>query len=372
MIVCHYSEIALKGKNRAFFEKKLVDQIKRVLPGKKVKRISGRIIIEDSENTKGLNKVFGISYFAIAKKCSSDIKEIKRVSLGLLKEKKFKTFRISARRADKDFPLSSREINEKVGEYILKKIKGIKVKLKKPDIACFIDIVGNSALLYLKKRRGPGGLPVGSSGKAVSLISGGIDSPVSSFYTLKRGVELIYVHFHSYPYTSDESIKKVKRIIEKLSQYQGKTKLYLIPFEKIQKEILLKTNPKYRVVLYRRQMMKIAEKIAKKEKALALVTGESIGQVSSQTLWNIRTIDQAVKLPVFRPLIGYDKEEIVNAAKKIKTFDISIIPDQDCCSLFIPKHPGTKIEVKQVLEQEKKLRKTLDKAEMLVFSGETR
>ncbi len=198
-------------------------------------------------------------------------------------------------------------------------------------------------------------MPVGVSDKAVSLISGGIDSPVASFYAMKRGVELVYIHFHALPFVDKASVDKVKEIVKVLSVYQGQVKLYLVPFGEIQKHILTKTKDKLRVVLYRRFMMKIAESVAKKEKAKVLVTGENIGQVASQTLDNISAISNAVEIPILRPLGFFDKIEIIDKARQIKTYELSILPEQDCCSRFLPKFPEIRADLKEVLEQEKKL-----------------
>ena len=364
-VICHYSEIALKGKNRRFFEERLVENIKRVLKPAQftfIKRISGRIIIKltqegakkEKEVSRALKNIFGIANFSFAISSSQRIKEIQENAFSLLKDRKFKTFRISAKRSQKDFLLNSQQINEKVGKYILQKKKA-KVDLEKPDINCFIEIVEKYAFLYTKKIKGLSGLPVGVSGKALSLLSGGIDSPVASFFGMKRGIKIIFVHFHAHPYTSEASIEKVKKIAGILNKYQGKSKLYLIPFGEIQKEILLKTIPKLRVILYRRFMFKISQEIAVKEKAGAIITGESVGQVASQTLENIRAIEEAVSLPVLRPLITHDKEEIINKAKEINAYSISILPDEDCCSRFLPAHPATKANLEEVKKEEEKL-----------------
>lgn len=364
-IICHYNEIGLKGKNRKFFEEKLIENIKKVLPKNSflfVKRISGRIIIElsefgqkqEEEIKKGLKNIFGLSHFSPAVLCEQNIETIKKKAFELLKDKKFKSFRITAQRSKKEFALTSGQINEKVGEFIIEKLNK-KVKLENPDATCFIEIVEKYAFLYAEKIKGPGGLPIGSGGKAIALISGGIDSPVASFYIMKRGVRIIFLHFHSEPYTEKASIEKVRRMIGVLNKFQFGSKLYSVPFSAIQKEILLKTPAKLRVILYRRFMFRIARKIAEKEKAKAIITGESVGQVASQTLENIRVIEESMDLPVLRPLIGFDKEEIIKKAREIGTFEISILPHQDCCSLFVPKHPETKAKLRDVLKAEEKL-----------------
>ena len=365
-VVCHYHEIGLKGKNRDFFEKKLVENIKKALKPEFfnwAKRFPGRVVLKLTEkgvkNSKkieqGLNYVFGISYFAFAKATKPQLKEIKKTALELISTQRGKTFKIETKRSDKKFPYPSHRVNELIGEYILKHTKGKTVKLENPKIICFIEILPEIAFIYTKKIKGLGGLPVPTAGKVVSLLSGGIDSPVASFLVQKRGAKVIFVHFHAYPYTSKASIEKVEKIAEILNRYQFSSKLYLVPFAEIQKEILLKTQARFRVILYRRMMLKIAETIAKKEGAQALVTGESLGQVASQTLENIRVIEEAVKMPVFRPLIGKDKEEIIQIAKKIGTYEISILPHQDCCARFLPKHPETKAKINDIKKEEKKL-----------------
>jgi len=382
-IICHYHEIGLKGKNRKFFEEKLVDNIKKsLLKGcfDLVKRISGRIIIKvnekgakkEKEMTAALSNVFGISYFAWAVSCPQKLSAIKEKAAQILKEKKSSTFKIATQRSKKDFHLTSQQINEKVGEFIVKNLKR-KVKLDNPGTTCFIEIVEKYAFLYTSKVKGCGGLPVGVSGKAVVLLSGGIDSPVASFLAMKRGIKVIFVHFHSTPHTDRASIEKAKQIIKLLNKFQFQSKLYLVPFAGIQKKILLKVPAKLRIIFYRRFMLAIAEKIAHRERALALVTGDSVAQVASQTLENIRVISESSALPILRPLAGYDKEEIIRSAQQIGTFTLSILPHQDCCARFLPKHPETKANIWEVKRAEKKLNveglinKTLDKTKTLII-----
>lgn len=364
-IICHYGELALKGRNRIFFEKKLKENIEKSLLLKSyrwVRIFPGRIVVKTEKLNQDkkdflrgiLEKIPGISYFSFACKTKPEMEEIKKTALELVKSGKGKTFRIETRRSDKKFAFGSQKTNEIVGEYVLKN-QSKKVKLENPCVACFIEILSNSAFLYLEKHKGEGGMPSDTSARVLSLLSGGIDSPVASYFLIRRGAKSVFVHFHAYPFTDKQSLEKVKKIVEKLSLFQLESKIYFVPFSKIQKEILLKCPERLRIILYRRAMLKISEIIAKKENVLALVTGDSLSQVASQTLENIRTIDEAAKLPVFRPLIGMDKNEIINTAKKIETYEISIAPHQDCCSRFMPKKPETKSDLNETKLAEKKL-----------------
>ena len=382
-ILAHYHEIGLKGKNRRFFEDKLKESLKEALFGLEydsVERIFGRIIIKllDKSDFKRMKEriknVFGVANFSLSYSVKPDIEKIQVVAGELMKQRKPRSFKVETKRAWKEFPLISPEISSKVGSYLRAKTK-VKVDVKNPDVICFIEIADpKRAFVYLDKIKGLGGLPVSTGGRAVALLSGGIDSPVACFLTLKRGVSVVFVHFHSYPQTPKASQEKAASLAKLLTQYQFKSKLYLVPFLNIQKEIITKCPAKFRVILYRRFMFRIAEEIAKKERAKALVTGESIGQVASQTIENIGVIEEAIGLSVFRPLIGTDKEEIIDLAKKIKSFEISILPHQDCCSLFIPKHPATKASLAKVKEAEAKLNikkltnKALRSAEIKTFS----
>ncbi len=374
-IICRYSEIGLKGRNRKFFEEKLIENIKKnpnfsaggfldyqeIISS--VKRISGRIIIEltkkGEENKKLLEKsipfVLGISSFSFAKKIPQKIEEIEKEVLKNSKEFKFKTFKVSAKRSEKTYPLSSQEINERVGHCLLKKNKKIKVDLNNPEVIFFIDIVEKEAFIYNKKIECFGGLPVGSSGRALSLISGGIDSPVASFLAMKRGLEIVFVHFHSYPETPKSSIDKVKELTNILSLYQPKTKVYLIPIAELQREISLNVSEKLRVIFYRKLMFKISEKIAKKEKIKTIITGDSLGQVASQTIENMKEIERNINCLIIRPLACMDKIEIVKKAQEIKTFEVSILPYDDCCSRFLPKRPQTKAKEEEMIREEKNI-----------------
>ena len=368
-IIIHYHEIALKGGNRIYFEKKLGENIEKALKDQEYQRIErlwGKIVIKlnnKSEIDKIKSKlllVFGIAYFFESKEVSSDFENLKKESLKILKKKyaenKFKTFKIKTKRLNKSYSLNSPEINRKIGEYLLENTLNLKVKMKDQEYTLYLDILEkDKALIYSEKIKGPGGLPTGTAGNVISLVSSGFDSPVASYQIMKRGARIIFVHFHSYPQTNKASLNNVKKIVKILNQYQFKSILYLVPFLNIQKEIHLKCNPTLKIILYRRLMIRMAEILAKKEGAKALVTGESLGQVASQTLENIQAINEASSLPILRPLVGTDKEDIINQARIIGTFEISSAPYEDCCSLFVPKHPETRAKLSDILNEEKKI-----------------
>ncbi len=369
-IVCHYGEIALKGKNRRFFEKRLVLNIKKAFPEASISAPRGRIVLIDKEEKvkEKLRKIPGIDYFFIADVVSSSLEEIKKSVISLMEKADFESFRITVKRADSSFPTSSQELSVILGREVQKKT-GKKVDLKSPDKNCFLEITPKETYIYFEKIKGVGGLPVDSGGKAISLLSGGIDSPVASFRMIKRGMKNAFLHFHAYPTTSKQSINKTKRIVKILSSFQGESTLYLIPFSEIQKEIMIVVSEKLRVLMYRRFMMRIGEEIAKKEGAKAIVTGESLGQVASQTIENLAITGEVVNISVFRPLIGHNKEEITKEAKRIETYDVSILPEEDCCVRFLPKKPETKGKIAEVkreeenLEVEKMVKEALEKAE---------
>jgi thiamine biosynthesis protein ThiI len=361
-IIIHYAEIGIKGNNRSFFEKKLQENIKKSLKQNgvnfdSVKRLTGRIIVSkeegfDKEKLKDvIGNVMGIANYSFGIKINSDLEKMKEVALDILKEKDFKTFKIETKRSNKGFSMISTEINEEVGGHIIDNLNP-KVDLDNPDETVYMEITDKDTYIYSDKYNGQGGLPVGSGSKALVLLSGGIDSPVAAYFSNKRGVENIFIHFHSYPYTNHSSIDKAKEVVQILNKFQHKSKLYLVPFAEIQKVILDKTPEPLRILLYRRFMLRIAEKIAEKEDAKVLFTGESIGQVSSQTLENISVVSESVDMPILRPLIGMDKIEIINIAKKIGTYDCSIKPCQDSCTWFMPSNPKTKAKISDIKNAE--------------------
>jgi thiamine biosynthesis protein ThiI len=352
-ILIHYSEIALKKNNRKFFEKIFINNIKSHINGLKysnIKLYEARVFIHDI-NIKDwerfklrLLNVMGLKNFTLMIKTKSEIEEINIAAFELTKNQTFKSFRVTSKRNYKKLDFTSQDINVKVGKYIQNKTNKL-VNLNYPDLTVYIELLRNNSFVGIDKNNGYSGLPANCQERALSLISSGIDSPVASFDMIKRGVTLDYVHFHSYPAINKQSINNVKKILDVLNQYQLKSKLYLVPLLKIQQKIMEVVPDKYWVIFFRRYMIQIANYIAIKNKAVALITGDSIGQVASQTLSNIYAISNESTLPIIRPLSGMNKEDIINKAIKIQTYDISIEPYEDCCSFFVPPHPETKAKI---------------------------
>ena len=355
-IVVHYQEIALKGNNRPYFIARLVRNLRAAtadLGVREVRVLMGRIQVElesdaDWSAVKDrLGRVFGVANFAQAGRSPLDVDAIATAILNDLGDRSVRTFRVSARRADKRFPLTSPQIEREVGGRI-KEARGWTVNLDEPEFTIHVEALTDQAFYYFGKERGAGGLPVGVSGKVACLLSGGIDSPVAAWRLMRRGCRVLLVHFHSYPILSRASQEKARELARILAGFQFHSRLFLVPFGDIQQQVTLSVPPPLRVVIYRRLMMRIAENIARQHRAQALVTGEVVGQVASQTLENLSTIDRVVTMPVLRPLIGTDKDEIVAEAQRLGTYSVSIIPDQDCCTLFTPRHPATKARVADV------------------------
>ena len=378
--VIHYNELGLKKGNRDYFENALCANINLVLRdcgAERARRISGRVLLpltsdaDVPEIKNRLARVFGIAYFAEAWASPQAVENLEENAWALIEGRSFKSFRIDARRAEKSFPHTSVEINQRVGAYVKERSQA-RVDLENAELTCWIEIVEKYALIYVERLPGPGGLPVGTSGKVVVLLSGGIDSPVAAWKMIKRGCTPIFVHFHSFPYTNAESQEKAKQLARLLAHYSLRSKIYLVPFAEVQRHIMVDTPVETRVILYRRYMMRLAEQIAFREKGRVLVTGDSVGQVASQTIENIDVISRAVSMPILRPLIGDDKVEIIDTARRVGTYDISIQPDQDCCSLFVPKHPETKANLIEIEKSESRLdvsetlRAALDSAEVLL------
>jgi len=368
VILVHYSEIALKGGNRAFFERELVRNIRRVVPRElvsSVRRISGRVVVELTDSSKNelvskaLMKVFGISWFAFARETEAKYDAIERAVhfelSGALSPSD--SFRINAVRAHKGFPMTSMELNAKLGDAVVKAF-GAKVNLEEPSIEVGVEVMRDVVFVYREKRRGLGGLPVGSSGEVLCLLSGGIDSPVAAWLTMKRGAAVSYVHFHPFE-DNDEAINsKIGELIETLCPYSGRTRAFFVPSHPFSLAVM-KIPARYDVVLFRRFMFRCAQRIAEEMGASAIATGESIAQVASQTLPNMAVIHRATELPVLMPLISHDKQEIVDLAKRIGTYDISLKSYKDCCSI-IARHPETKAKLDVVMRLEAKAH--LDKA----------
>ena len=349
-VIVHYQEIALKGKNRPWFVARLVRNLRQAtsdLDVRDVRVLMGRIELVLGPGAEWpvvvgrLSRVFGVANFAKAGRAALEVEAIAGEILSDLGDEQPATFRLSARRADKRFPLTSPEIEREVGGRI-KEARGWTVNLSRPELTINVETLTDEAFFFFGKERGAGGLPVGASGRVVCLLSGGIDSPVAAWRMMRRGCRVLFVHFHSYPVLSRASQEKVRELARLLTQYQYDSRLFLVPFADIQQQVLLTVPPPLRVVLYRRMMMRIAEEIGGRHRAGALVTGEVVGQVASQTLENLTRINEVVRLPVLRPLIAMDKEEITLEAQRLGTYPISIIPDQDCCTLFTPKHPATR------------------------------
>jgi thiamine biosynthesis protein ThiI len=349
-VVVHYQEIALKGRNRPWFIARLVRNIKTATADLDVTRVvtkMGRIEImlggPDAWEpvAERLRCVFGIANFSRAALVPLDVDGIAKAILNDLGDLQVSTFRVSAKRADKRFPLTSPQIEREVGGRI-REVKGWTVALDDPEFTIHVEALTGEAFYHFGKEAGPGGMPTGVSGRVVALLSGGIDSPVACYRLMKRGCRVLPVHFHSYPILSRASQEKVRELAGVLTRYQQFTRLYMVAFGEIQQQVMLAVAPPLRVVIYRRLMLRIAQAIAQTAHAGALVTGEVIGQVASQTLENMATIGSVSTLPVFRPLIGMDKDEITTEAQRLGTYAISIIEDQDCCQLFTPKHPATK------------------------------
>jgi thiamine biosynthesis protein ThiI len=362
-IVLHYQEIALKGNNRPWFVSRLVRNIRAAtadLHVREVRALMGRIELvlgEDSDWNAvrdRISRVFGIANFAQAGRAPLDLDAIATQILADLGDREPATFRVSVRRADKRFPMTSPQIEREIGGRV-KAARGWSVDLEKPAFTIHVEALTNEAFYYFGKERGAGGMPVGVGGRVACLMSGGIDSPVAAWRLMRRGCRVLLVHFHSYPILSRASMEKTRELAKLLARFQLHSRLFLVPFGEIQQQIVLAVPPPLRVVMYRRFMMRIAERIAQHGRAQALVTGEVVGQVASQTLENLTLINSVVSMPVLRPLIGMDKEEIVAEAERLGTYPISIIPDQDCCTLFTPRHPATRARVVDIERAEARL-----------------
>ena len=363
IILVHYSEIALKKNNRSFFEKIFIKNIKiqlKPLPYQSIKLKAARIIIDGidilkwSEYIKKIKCIMGLKNATLMIETNTDIKSIKSATGDLIKNKEFKNFRISCKRNDKTLSFNSQDINVIIGKHV-QEITNKPVNLDDPEFNIIVELLHATSFVGYDKINGYSGLPANCQEKALSLISSGIDSPVASFEMIKRGVDVHYIHFHSYPAINRQSIDNVEKLLKVLSSYQLRSTLFLVPLLDIQQKIMEEIPDKYWVIFFRKAMIKIANYLANKINAVALITGDSIGQVASQTLSNIRSISENTNLPIIRPLSGYNKEDIINRAKEIGTYDISIEPYEDCCSYFVPQHPETKAKIDRVRQLENNL-----------------
>jgi len=369
VIVVHYHELWLKGRNRRFFLGKLFTALRQSLQGLPVERIQqpgDRFLIRLGaeapldEIVERVERVLGVAYYAVARPVERDIEAISRSAWNEIEPLRFSSFAVRAHRSDKSFPQNTLEIERTVGRHLLDALRAagrdVRVKLKDPDVTCHIEITPGPALVYARKIPGAGGLPANTAGRITCLLSGGYDSAVAAYHMMKRGAHLSFVHFYGTgAQPGESSLHVASGLTRQLVRYQFNAKLYRVPFEGIQREIVRYAPEEYRILLYRRMMLRISEAIARRSKSLALVTGDSLGQVASQTLRNLVAVDAAAKMPVFRPLIGTDKIDILATAKKIKTYDISSEPFHDCCPVFMPRMPALYASAAELDEAESKL-----------------
>jgi thiamine biosynthesis protein ThiI len=363
-LAVHFHELALKGRNRKRFEATLRDNLRKVmrpLGEVEVKSVESRVLvdldasIDTDEALARARQVFGVAHcFRVERVKSRDLDEVARLVLAAVKERAPASFRITTRRNDKKFPMKSVEVDRQVGA-VVHEATGVPVKLAAPALNAYVLIMADEILVGTHKLAGPGGLPMGTGGRVATLLSGGIDSPVAAWRMMKRGCHVDFIHFHSHPLVDKKSIEKAEELTERLTRWQYTSRLHLAPLAEMQTAARLHAPEQLRVILYRRFMVRIAQVIARRNRCRALVTGEALGQVASQTLVNLGTVDSVANLPVLRPLIGFDKQEIVDEALAIDTYEVSIEPDQDCCKLFLPKHPAVAARVDECEEAEKAL-----------------
>ena len=385
IILVKYGEMALKGQNKGTFEDILFKNIKYRLKsmGKfNYSRAQSTIYIEPADESiileeviDRLGKVFGIATLCKACVCEKDFSDISAKAVEYLRDtlEDAKSFKVEAKRADKTFPMKSPEICRELGGILAENYSHLTVDVHNPEITVIADIRDTNAYVYADKIRGAGGLPLGSSGKAMLLLSGGIDSPVAGYMMAKRGIHISAIHFVSPPYTSDRALLKVEELCQKMTDYCGDIRFYCVPFTKIQEQLKLRCPEEYFTILMRRLMMIIAQEIAKKDECVALITGESVGQVASQTVQAMVCTDAVCRVPVFRPCIGLDKTEIIEIARKIDTFDISVQPYEDCCTVFTPRHPKIRPQLEQIEKAQEKgnfaelIQEAIDGTELKIF-----
>lgn len=367
VILCKYGEIVLKGANRAYFEAILTKELKRrakKFGGFKVTHMQSTVYIEPHDEYsdfegmyEAVGRVFGIAAYNRAAVCEKDLEDIMRTAREYIPAyfDGKRTFKVEAKRSDKRFPLKSPEIAAQVGGALLEACPRMRVDVREPDITVKVEVREEHAYVHAAQQKGAGGMPVGSNGRGLLLLSGGIDSPVAAYMMAKRGVIIEALHFESYPYTSERAREKVLELAKIVAQYAGKIHVHVISLTHIQEELVRACEEDYFTLLLRRYMMTLADRCAEQYGAQALITGESVGQVASQTMQALAVTDICANRPVFRPCIGLDKEEIITIARKIGTFETSTLPYEDCCTVFTPKHPRTKPELEKVLREEAKL-----------------
>jgi len=363
LVLVHYHELGLKRGNRPLFLRHLARNLRRAtsdLGPLNVRQVSGRVLLEldGHEHPEAVRdrvrRVCGVASVSLASRVASTVDAMKAAIERQIEGRAFASFRISARRAFKTYPMTSVELNRELGRFVVERT-GARVDLHHGELEIHVEVMPAETFVYADRMEGPGGLPVGASGTVAALLSGGIDSPVAAWRMMKRGCRVLFVHFHSVPYLPATSQAKARALVERLTQWQYDSQLLLVPFGEIQREVVLTVPPPTRVIVYRRLMVRIAEALARRHGAAALTTGESLGQVASQTLSNIARIDEAAGMPILRPLIGMDKLEITGEARRLDTFEISIEPDADCCTLFVPKHPATRMSEHEVDAAESRL-----------------
>jgi len=368
IFIVRCGEVALKGMNKPYFERMLVERIRKLLKkfdGISVKRHEGLIFVRADKSLdkqaiiKEISKVFGVASISPAYECESTMESIGEAAveymMEAINERGVKTFKVEAKRADKNFPVKSPEIGRKIGAAVLKGCKVLSVDVHDPDCRLFVDVRHDKSYIYQDKIAGFGGLPLGTNGKGLTLLSGGIDSPVATWMMAKRGMMIEAIHFHSYPYTSQRAQEKVEDLASIVATYCGRFKMHVINLLPIQEAIVENCPEEETTILVRRFMMRIAEKVAQKNDCGMLITGENLGQVASQTAESLIVTDASVKMPVMRPLIAMDKVDIMDIAQEIGTYETSIMPYEDCCTVFLPKHPATKPRLERILESESKL-----------------
>jgi thiamine biosynthesis protein ThiI len=363
VLIVHYAEVALKRGNRPYFERKLAQNLRWALRGLNegpVERMSGRMVarlapgVGEADAAERVRHVYGVSNFSIGVRSATDLGSLESAAAEVMKGLEYGTFAIDTRRVDKRYPLSSPQINAVLGRFVLERFGG-RVDLEDPQLTVGIELLAGEAFVYANRHPGPGGLPVGSGGRLLALLSAGIDSPIAAHLMLKRGAHVDFVHFHSAPFTDAASQEKAVELASMVCRYQRPSRLYLVPFADAQRAIVAGAPEPFRVLLYRRFMGRIAERLAGRIGAAALVTGDSLGQVASQTLENIVAIEEALAVPVLRPLVGFDKQEIIELARRLGTYNVSIEPHDDCCSFLMPRNPATRARAEELRDAESSL-----------------